>query len=183
MKSTTRVWGIALIVSMMVNTFAIGLLLSDRFAPRGFRPPPPDGPAFTRENNSAESRHVRELFQELRASTRQEFVPLMQGIRKARKQVHEVLNSESFSPEKLDAALAELRKAEQAAAEQAHRTISQLAETLSAEERKHLAQLVRRRPPGPGNRMPPGGPPPEGEPRGRPHHTDDAGKPEVRSPH
>lgn len=176
MNSNTRVWGIALIVSMMLNTFAIGLLLSDRFAPRGFGgPPPPEAPHFEPGDNTAESQRVRKLFQELRASTHKDFIPLMQGIRQARQQVGQALNTETFDPEQLETALAELRRAEQAAAEHAHRTISQLALTLTAEERRHLAQLVRRHRPSPQNRMarprssglqPPHGarPPPPDEP-------------------
>ncbi len=169
MKSNTRIWGVALIVSLMFNTFALGLLLSDRFAHRPFMDRmPPGTPRFSGPDQSPESQHVRELFQELRDSNRNDFLPLMQGIRAARKQVREAMSAEPFDPAALDAALSGVRAAEQAAAQHAHRSISQLAAQLTHDERLRLGQMIRHHR-GPDELAMPGGrpPPPSRDPGAR----------------
>lgn len=173
MKSNTRVWGIALIVSLMFNAFALGLLLSDRFAHRPFLDrAPPAAARFSGPDQSPESQHVRELFQELRKSKRKDFLPFLRAIRSARAQVQEALLTEPFDPAALDSALAAVRIAEQAAAKHAHQTISQLATQLGPDERADLGRMIRHHRGGPSERMMPGGgappPPSRGPETGQP---------------
>lgn len=144
MNSNSRSFAIILVISLMFNAFAVGLLLSDRFAPHHPFPghSPPDRPHRPLMEDDRSAQHVRELFQELRVSKRKEFFPLMKSIRDARKQVQKALNADPFDAKALDEALQAVRMAEQAAAAHAHRTISELAAQLNPEERARLGHMI-----------------------------------------
>lgn len=166
MIKNTRVWGVALIVSLMLNAFGFGLMASnwrDHRMPPSYTGPHP-APRIPPNGDPNRPQQVDVLFKKLRESGRKEFLPLIQEIHSARRAAQEALQADPFDPADLEQALASLRKAEQAAAEHAHASISQLARDLSPEQRAHLGRFIQHNS-GPGRHVHPGMRPDSPRPR------------------
>lgn len=157
MMQNTRVWALALILSLMLNAFAFGFLIRDQYNDR-HRPAELEEAMLRMHAPKPDTRpdltDIEPLLTKLRASDHPEFRPAVQKIHTARHAAQRALQAEPFDANALEQALADLRQAEQAAAERAHASISELAIELSPEERRQLGRLVRHRG-GPGRRLHP----------------------------
>ena len=150
--------GVALLISLMLNAFALGALVSqsrhkpvaqDKAGPgeRSQRPPP----------------MAAELFRKLRKAPDGAMGEAIAAAREARDMVQAALTAEPFDPQALSDAFARLRESESEMARQAQTRILELASELSAQERADLARLQARRlgpvprrlPPADGMRPPP----------------------------
>lgn len=144
MNKDARIWGVALIISLMLNAFALGMIISDKLSAResGPRrmvaagPPglPPFGPGLPPK--------TRILFRDLRETRHKELEKRFEAIHAARTAVKQELEKESFDPATLEARLSELRTAEGEAAADAHRILLKVASTLNREERQSLADMI-----------------------------------------
>lgn len=152
--------GVALLVSLMLNAFCVGALVSqsrhkpateDRGGPDGrqHRPPP----------------MAAELFSKIRKAPDGAMGEAIAATRSARDAVQAAMTAEPFDPAALSNAFANLREAESELARQAQTRILNVAAELSAQERAQLARMqAGRMGPNPRRLPPPGDgrhPPPE----------------------
>jgi uncharacterized membrane protein len=168
-----RYGGIALIVSVALNLFLVGLLAGgwvlhdrgDRFGRF-----PGAGIRFARQDLAPDSRAlVRKLWEERREAARPQWLKM----REARRKVRELATADTVDPAALEAAFADLRQRSIALQAMTHELMVKIAESLPAAERKKLfARRIRpgdrdrrdRRDAPPRDRPPPG-PPPGNPPR------------------
>lgn len=160
--TTQRSIGVALLVSLMLNAFTVGVLVSqsrhkpvaeDRAGPgeSSHRPPP----------------MAEELFSKIRQAPDGAIGEAMAATRSARDAVQAAMTAEPFDTQALSDAFARLRETESEMARLAQMRILNVAAELSAQERADLAHMQARRMGPVPRRLPPGDgrrpPPPEGQ--------------------
>jgi uncharacterized membrane protein len=140
-----RRWlGLALVLSLAVNLFLVGILAGGWLArgpAAGFDPAA--GPASIPHMIRALPPTARDAALERFAERRRALRGQMTALRRARQSVYEALTAEAFDRAALEAALGDLR--EQVAALQAglHEAIVAVAERLEAEDRREMAETLR----------------------------------------
>lgn len=157
MMNNTRIWATVLMLSLMLNAFGLGLLVSHRFtAAKDDRPDFGNRQTEAIHHSSATRHKIAALFREQREAGKHDFAPLMRAIHSARKQAQDALSKSPYDADELEVALRTLREAEQAAAAQAHAVVLKVASQLNDEERAKLGKRIRyERRRGPGPNMPP----------------------------
>lgn len=168
MSGRARSW--LLIASLAVNLFLVGLMAGHRFSP----PPIPDsvpGTVFGDLRRMADvlpadtRREIRDLFE----SHRPEIFSGLRGIRSARDDIREILRTEPYDPEALNAAFAVLRQRTDQVQSIVHGALVDVAGRLGPDERLSIVRTPDRH----GGRGR-GGPSDRGEPP--------FGEPEPESP-
>ena len=161
--------GVALLISLMLNAFTVGVLVS-----QSRHKPVAEDMAGPGERSHRLPPMAAELFRKLRKAPDGAMGEAIASAREARDLVQSALTAEPFDPQALSDAFARLRESESELARQAQMRILNLASELSAQERADLARMQARRmgpvprrlPPADGRRPPsPEGhyPPPEGQ--------------------
>ena len=143
MNSNSRIWALALMLSLMLNAFALGIWLGDkpRSHPRG-----PAHPAAEHHRAGPEAAEAAALFREFKASQHEQFRPLFKEVHKARQRARQALQAETYDAQALGQALADLRAAEAAVAAQAHGAIAAVAAEMDPAQRAQLSRLIGRGP-------------------------------------
>jgi uncharacterized membrane protein len=149
MNGLTKRLSIALAVSVALNLFAAGFLVS-RALHRGHGPrmPPPaqdfvDVSPFMGPRGllgSGAGPHAEPRVREVMRAHGKELREGRGELRERRRAVEDALRAEPFDAAALTTALAALRASTNAAQERMHATMVDLAKTLSAEERRGLAR-------------------------------------------
>jgi uncharacterized membrane protein len=151
-------WVVAvLVVSLVLNLLAAGFIVGRLTGPPAVIAPDP---------TAGYGRMLRFLPDERREAVspmlRRQLRETMKGARTLRREhsaVFDALTADPFEPAALEAALAELRETLNATQETAHRALVELAGSLSLEERRQLAEAMRKPPWRSRERGAPGPPP------------------------
>jgi uncharacterized membrane protein len=133
---------LAFIVSLVVNLLLLGVILGQ--VPRGLEATPPTRAQRTEEAlkkvpEPAQSR-FREKFAQMRASTD----PLRQQIDEARTETLRVLSAEPFDEAAYDRQVAKIEELRGEMFKRMGKSFKQTAKELSPEERRMLADVLRR---------------------------------------
>ena len=143
-----RYWGAALCTSLIINVFCVSALVT------GWLAPPPPMPAGGGRPLPPEA---RALFEKIAPHRQPGFRQSMDAIHQQREAIRAALATEPFDAELLASAFAALRHAESEGAMLAHQRISDVAATMTTDERQQLEQFVghkQGKPPGPPPRPP-----------------------------
>jgi uncharacterized membrane protein len=138
---------LAFIVSLVVNLLLLGVILGR--VPRGLEATPPTRAQRTEEAlkkvpEPAQSR-FREKFAQMRASTD----PLRQQIDEARTETLRILSAEPFDEAAYDRQVAKIEELRGEMFKRMGQSFKQTAKELAPEERRMLADVLRRPPPSP----------------------------------
>lgn len=149
-KRTSRYYWSALVFSLALNMFLIGMVVSSLIRP--FAPPPPHpGSEFMMERLTENlSKDDAEKMRAIYRDNKDRFEQDRKAVQAAAKNLEAIMSADKFSPEQLDAAMNEMHKSREEMQNGISDLIRRAATELSPEGRKRLA------PP-----REPGGPPPE----------------------
>lgn len=151
MSPTVKWLGALLLVSLAANVFIGGFLLGREF---GDRPHPRhahrhvERPAALHLELRALSKTLpEEAREELRASFKERkaaMAPVVEQIHATRQRIVELLEAEDLDETALEAAFAELSGLFVELQRPVHGTLMETAKTMSAEQRRHLAEAIER---------------------------------------
>jgi Spy/CpxP family protein refolding chaperone len=140
---------IALAVSVALNLFGLGFVVArglrhrDQLAMHGPGMRPPAGMDFGPRHMMRGLRDLGPAGQQMMDARREAMRAHHRALRDAQDAVNKALTAEPFDPNKLNAALAELRARQAAAAQAAHGALVDLAGKLDADQRRALAERGR----------------------------------------
>jgi uncharacterized membrane protein len=165
-RRIARIW-IALILSLALNVFLLGVASTLLLKPQ----PPRHPPRLLGAIDSQLSPWARQRFQQARKLDSEQMRQHMEAMSAARAEVNAAMTNEPFDAVALDAAFAGLRRVEEQTASEVQKRLTQAMQGLSLEDRKALATGMapvgagRRAdalpmPYGPGPKARPDGPPP-----------------------
>ncbi|MGH7798121.1 MAG: periplasmic heavy metal sensor [Candidatus Binatia bacterium] len=142
----TKTVKLAFIASLFLNLLLLGVILGQ--VPRAFDAPP------TRQQRMEESlkklpEPVQSLFREKFAQIRATGDPLRQQIDEARAEALRILSAEPFDEAAYDRQINKINELRAAMFKRMGQMIKQTAKELAPEERRMLADLLRRPPPAP----------------------------------
>ena len=153
-----------LVASLVLNLFLVGLLAGGRLAHGpigGFNPAA--GPGFVPHLVRSLPPAARDLAQERFADRRTEIRRQVVELRRQHRAIYRALTAERFDRAALEAALAEMRGQVADLQASIHRAMVEVADQLDAEDRRQMAETLRRlagghgrgRGPGQGREPPP----------------------------
>ena len=141
----TKAVKLAFLASLVLNLLLLGVILGQ--VPRGLEPPPPTRQqrleeALKKVPEPTQSR-FREKFSQIRASSD----PLRQQIDEARAETLRLLSAEPFDDAAYDRQVSKIEELRGEMFKRMGQSMKQTAKALSPEERRMLADLLRRPPP------------------------------------
>ncbi len=143
MNRTAR---IVFVISIILNVLMLGVILGQ--SPRRFALSPMRQQRLEQALKNlpeAEQNRLRERFQKLRAAAD----PLFGQIRQAEDQAVDLLGRETFDETAYDSQVNKINEIRQNMTRQLAQVVKDVIKDLSADERRHFADLLRRPPPVP----------------------------------
>jgi uncharacterized membrane protein len=143
MNRTAR---IVFVISIILNVLMLGVIVGQsprRFAPSAMRQQRLD--QALKNLPEAEQSRLRERFQKLRTAAD----PLFGQIRQAEDQAVDLLGKETFDEAAYDSQVNKINEIRQNVTKQLAQVVKDATKDLSAAERRHFADLLRRPPPPP----------------------------------